>query len=123
MIQFIYTAKQTSYSGTANFSAYTAGNTVYVDVVYTNDKPVVAVRNNSVDIKTNVTDSIIRNKLLKSVTDKEDGTIGITDSRIKYTIKNSKGQTVTKIDTSGETTYTVEFSYTDKGGKDRNRNS
>ena len=112
-----YTAKQTSYSGTADFSTYKAGSTVYVDVVYTNDKPVIAVRDNSVDLNTNVTDSIIRNKLLKSVTDKEDGSIGIADSRIKYTIKNSKGQTVTKIDTSEETTYTVEFSYTDKGGK------
>lgn len=108
---------RTSYDGTANFSAYSAGSTVYVDIVFANDKPVVTAQDNSVDLNTNVTDAVIRNKLLKAVTDKEDGTIGVTDSRITYTIKDSRGQRVTNIDSSKEAVYTVEFSYTDRGGK------
>lgn len=112
-----FSGVRTSYDGTANFSAYSAGSTVYVDIVFANDKPVVTAQNNSVDLNTNITDAIIRNKLLKTVTDKEDGSIGVTDPRVTYTIKNSNGQPVTKIDSSKEATYTVEFSYTDRGGK------
>lgn len=107
-----------SYSGTANFSAYKAGSTVYVDIVYINDKPVVATQNNSVNLGDRVTDTTIRS-LLKSVTDKEDGTISTSDSKITYTIKNSSGKTVSinSVATSTETYYTVTFSYTDRGGK------
>lgn len=114
-----FSGVRTSYDGTANFSAYSAGSTVYVDIVFANDKPVVTAQDNSIGMNNKVDDDTIREKLLTTVTDKEDGTIEIKDPRIKYTIKNSKGQTVTvdKIDTSREAAYIVEFSYTDKGGK------
>lgn len=52
-----------SYSGTANFSAYKAVSTVYVDGVYTNDKPVVATQKNSVNLGDRVTDNTIRSLL------------------------------------------------------------